>query len=91
MTTTDYGYHRKVIPKRPYGTLGKIEEELEELRDAEEQGNKILVLCELADLVGAIEGYLETSVPGLTLQDLITMSDATKRAFKSGHRVSTDD
>ena len=44
-------------------------------------------LIELSDTLGAIESYLETRFKGtLTLDDLLTMKDATKRAFRSGRR-----
>lgn len=80
------GYHKREIVKREFGTLGKITEELEELTDAKEQGVKIMELVELSDLVGAIEGYLENNHPGISLQDLIAMSEVTQRAFKNGRR-----
>lgn len=80
------GYHKREIAKREFGTLGKITEELEELADAKEQGVKIMELVELSDLIGAIEGYLENNHPGISLQDLIAMSEVTKRAFKNGRR-----
>lgn len=74
------------IPKGEFGEISKIEEELCELVDADSQGNKIMVLCELSDLLGAVEGYLEKHHPSMSLSDLLIMKDATKRAFKSGHR-----
>lgn len=82
-----YGYHRNPPTHRfQYGELGKILEEYQELLDASNQSNKILMLCELADIVGAIQGYLNAEFPGFTLQDLITMADATERAFLRGER-----
>lgn len=80
------GYHLKKIEKRDYGSFGKIMEELEELNDAHEQGSKIMQLVELADLYGAIEGYLQERFPGMEMHDLKKFSDITKRAFKNGHR-----
>lgn len=83
----DYGYHKDPPTHRAiYGELEKILEEYQELLDASNQGNKILMLCELADIVGAIRGYLAVYFPNFTLQDLITMADATKRAFLRGER-----
>lgn len=61
-------------------------EELLELQDAEEQGNKILALVELADLYGAIKLYLEYNHPTIFMEDLKRMSLATERAFKDGSR-----
>jgi hypothetical protein len=80
------GYHLREIEKHPYGTLGKITEEVEELVDAEQQGIRIMVLCELSDIVGAIEGYLESQFPGVTLEDLVDMAHVTARAFQEGRR-----
>lgn len=78
------GYHLTDIPKGKLGELSKLEEELAEIRDAEEQGSKIMVQVELADLYGAMEEYAATY--GLTMDDLKNFSDITKRAFKSGAR-----
>ena len=80
------GYHKREIKKGKLGTVSKIREELEELEDALDQGNRIMALCELSDLYGAIEAL--TSNMGMTMEDLSIMSDATKRAFRTGRRVS---
>ena len=80
------GYHLRQIQKGVLGESSKILEEVYELIDAEEQKCKIMSLLELADLVGAIEGYLETQMTGMTLEDLRIMSNITKRVFISGHR-----
>lgn len=80
------GYHlRKIKIKGDYGSPSKIEEELDELREALEQDNKILAFCELSDLYGALEGVAITL--GVTMDDVAKMSEATKRAFLSGHRI----
>lgn len=81
------GYHIAEIKKRLYGSAGKIQEELDELNDAHEQGSKIMVLVELSDLYGAIEGYLEEYFPGMQMHDLKKFSDITKRAFREGVRT----
>ena len=79
-------YHFHPTPPGQYEEISKIEEELLELKDAQAQGIKIMELNELSDLIGAIEGYLEKHHPGATLNDLIAMKKATRRAFESGHR-----
>jgi hypothetical protein len=79
------GYHLNKIEKGSYGTISKIQEEFDELRDADHQGVKILILCELSDLYGAIEGYVEQQL-GMTMSDLKSMSDLTKSSFKDGSR-----
>lgn len=80
------GYHKSHISKGELGELSKIDEELHEAYDASSQGVKLMVLIELSDLYGAIESYLEKHHPDTTMNDLKRMSDATKRAFKSGER-----
>ena len=80
------GYHINRIEKGVVGELSKIYEEVEEIKDAENQQCKLMVLIELSDLVGAIESYLEKHHQSLTLEDLISMKDITKRVFKEGYR-----
>lgn len=80
------GYHLREIPKGELGELSKVYEEIEEVKDADEQDNQIMVLLELSDVIGAIESYLGTHHPNLGLDDLVTMSNATQRAFRSGAR-----
>lgn len=81
------GYHIKDIVPGKYGELSKVKEELEEAFDAEEQGNRLMVLIELADIIGAISGYLDKKYnSNFTLQDLMKMVESNKRAFESGHR-----
>lgn len=81
------GYHLREIPKGVLGQLSKIYEEIEEVKDANEQDNPIMVLLELSDVIGAIESYLGTYHPNLGIDDLIKMSEATQRAFRSGART----
>lgn len=80
------GYHDAPITKGVYGELSKLQEELDELKDAEQQGVKILALVELSDLVGAIEQYLKIHHPGFTIRDLRDMAALTHKAFKEGVR-----
>ncbi len=82
-------YHLTEIAKGVLGELSKIQEELDEIKDAEQQNNKIMIGCELSDLYGAVEAYANKF--GLTMDDLSIMSEATKRAFKSGRRVSIEE
>jgi hypothetical protein len=81
------GYHLVQIPKGEYGSVAKIEEELLELKDALAQGNKIMALIELSDMLGAIEGYIKKEYDDkITFDDLKKMADTTCRAFRSGCR-----
>lgn len=77
-------YHLKKIKKGKIGKFSKVREEFEELKDAKLQNDKLLILCELSDLVGAIEAYAESF--GVSLEDLIKFSNKTKSAFKEGKR-----
>ncbi len=78
------GYHKNKIDKGIIGEFSKITEEYQELQDAVEQDNKVLIICELTDLIGAIEEYSKNF--NLTIDDLKSFSDLTKSAFKEGKR-----
>ena len=78
------GYHVRKIEKGTLGEFSKIKEEFDELQDAVEQGDKVLTVCELTDLVGAIEEYAKKF--NLSLVDLVKFSNKTKEAFKEGKR-----
>lgn len=80
------GYHKSEITQGSYGDISKIFEELEELADAEAQDIKVMALCELSDIIGAIDGYLLKRYPSITLIDLIKMAAATTSAFADGTR-----
>ncbi|MCA9477753.1 MAG: hypothetical protein KC535_01245 [Nanoarchaeota archaeon] len=81
------GYHLQDIAKHAIGTFEKIKEEIQEGQDALTQKNKIMNLIELSDTIGAIEQYLEKTYGStITLEDVLTMKDATKRAFASRRR-----
>lgn len=78
------GYHLRPIRKGDLSHPSKIIEEVDELEDALEQGNRILALCELADIYGALESVAQNLC--CSMDDLRKMSDATKRAFLDGSR-----
>lgn len=80
------GYHLTNIPKGTLGEISKIQEELLELQDARDQGIKVMELCELSDIYGAVKAYLVKYHPDINMSDLAAMNEATERAFKSGHR-----
>jgi predicted house-cleaning noncanonical NTP pyrophosphatase (MazG superfamily) len=62
------GFHKATIERGVYGQLSKIQEELDEARDAESQGQDLMLLIELADIVGAVEGVATRY--GFTLEQL---------------------
>lgn len=78
------GYHKSQIAKGQLGKSSKIQEELEELIDAEQQGCVILAHVELSDLYGALKHCAESY--GLKMSDLEQMNELTEKSFKSGHR-----
>lgn len=86
--TAPVGYHTREIKRGVFGEISKIREELEELEDAAEQDNKIMVGCELSDLYGALRGFAEHA--GYDMEDLKKMADLSKQVFESGHRKSRD-
>ena len=82
------GYHLVAITRGELGELSKIREELDELEDAMVQGSRIMAQVELADLMGAVQAFVDRHLPGTTIQDLLTFSAITKRAFENGRRTS---
>lgn len=83
------GYHKNEIERGKFGKFSKIKEEFLEAEDAHQQDNKVMLLVELSDLIGAIEQYCTINY-NISLNDLITMKDATKNAFSDGTRKSRD-
>lgn len=81
------GYHAKKIQKGELGHASKIREEYEEFVDAYDQGNPVMELVELSDLLGAIEAYTLNHYD-IELRGLIVMTRATQSAFKDGSRSS---
>lgn len=78
------GYHSVEIEKGKLGEFSKIREEFEEFQDAYNQNDDVLQICELTDLLGAIEAYSKKW--NLSLEQLILFSNKTKSAFKDGKR-----
>ena len=79
-----FGYHTKQIKKGELGGFSKIREEFEELEDAVNQKDKIMILCECSDLIGAIKHFV--SQYNISLNDLISFNDKTEIAFKTNNR-----
>lgn len=78
-------YHLKEIPKGKIGEFSKIKEEFLELEDAVIQKDKILQICELTDLIGAIKLFSLNNFC-LSLDDLINFNKKTEDAFLQGKR-----
>ena len=81
------GYHLREIKRGEFGEVSKITEEYEEFIESLEQKNPIMALVELSDLIGAIEGYA-LRYHNISLEEILALKDATKRAFESGHRCA---
>ena len=80
------GYHKTIqMKKGELGEFSKIAEEYDELLDGKAQDNPVLILCELCDLIGAIEAFSENYY-NISLAELIKMKECTKEAFISGER-----
>jgi len=84
VATNRYGYHTVKIKKGVVGQTSKIQEELDELVDAEKQGIKILIAVELSDLYGALRAVAVRH--GYKMSDLHDMAKITRRAFEQGFR-----
>lgn len=80
------GYHLRKITKGVLGDASKIIEELDEFKEATEQGVTLMALLELADMQGAVEAYLAKHHPSINMNDLREMSNVTRRAFENGRR-----
>lgn len=79
------GYHTASIRKGTLGEYSKIQEEFQELEDAHEQGCKVLEICELCDILGAIDLYARNKF-NLDISDLLEMSKKTAESFNEGKR-----
>jgi phosphoribosyl-ATP pyrophosphohydrolase len=66
-------FHKTAIKKGEYGELSKIREELDEAYDAQDQGDKVMLLIELSDIIGAIEG-VSKKYYGMNVEDLLKFS-----------------
>ena len=62
-------FHKAIIQKGIYGQLSKIKEELDEAYDAESQNQDLMLLIELSDIIGAVEGV--SNKYGFTLEQLM--------------------
>lgn len=75
-----FNWHNREIKKGIYGEFSKVEEEVDEAKEALEQNNHLMYLIELSDIIGAIEKIAENY--GLTLKDLINFSNKVKESKK---------
>lgn len=66
-------WHVNPIKKGVLGELSKIQEELDEALDAEQQGQDIMEICELTDIIGACAARAQKKY-GLSLDQLVKFS-----------------
>lgn len=66
-------YHNRTIPRGVVGEVSKIQEEVLELLDAEEQGLKIMQALEVSDILGACKCYVEENLKGISFDDCLAM------------------
>jgi phosphoribosyl-ATP pyrophosphohydrolase len=66
------GFHRNIITRGIYGEISKVREELEEAEDAIQQGQTLMLLVELADIIGACAGV--AAKHGLSINDLVAFA-----------------
>lgn len=78
----DSPFHVGKIRVGTYGELSKIQEELDEAVDAQEQGIDLMVLIELSDIIGAVAGVAEQQY-GFTLDQLIAFSEKVREIRSS--------
>jgi len=73
-------FHKAIIQKGIYGELSKIKEELDEAYDAESQNQDLMLLIELSDIIGAVEGVSKKY--GFTLEQLIAFAKLRSKVAK---------
>lgn len=84
-------WHTIDIPKGTLGQLSKIKEELDEAYDAEDQGQILMLMFELSDIIGACGLVAERY--GFSLDHLVKFSkkrSEVARAEVSEKRAGSD-
>lgn len=74
-------FHKREIVKGTYGEVSKIREELEEAEDAIDQKQDLMLLIELADIVGACAGVSEKY--GINLDQLVAFAKLRSEVAKA--------
>ncbi len=83
------GYHLRPIPRGVFGNISKVLEEMAECEDAHDQGSSVMLILELSDLVGAIQGFL--AAHNLTTKDIRTGPAMCTLISWTQLRISFDD
>lgn len=74
-------WHIREIEKGKLGELSKVREELEEAVDSEEQGQDLMLLFELSDIIGACG--LVANKYGFSLDQLVKFSKLRSEVAKT--------
>jgi phosphoribosyl-ATP pyrophosphohydrolase len=82
------GYHIAPIPHGVYGQMSKVVEEIHEAMDAYNQGNHLMVLLELSDVILAMHGV--TQGQGVSVKQCMTADIAYCDCERQDH-ASWDD
>jgi len=86
MTTVKWKFHEKEIKKGILGELSKIQEELDEALEAEGRNQDLLLILELADIIGAVG--LVSEKYGISLDQLVTFAKLRRQV---GEQVARDE
>lgn len=73
-------WHVREIVKGTYGEISKIQEEVDEAVDAEEQGQTLMLFYELSDIIGAVGGVAKKY--GMSLEDIYKFSQLRTRIIE---------
>lgn len=80
---SEFGYHTQFIVKGEYGKFSKVKEEFDELKDAwENRESKVLTICELSDLYGAMEAFANECL-NISMDEIVKFSDLTKEVYQN--------
>jgi hypothetical protein len=75
------GFHVSKIKKGVYGELSKIQEELDEAVDASLRGHDLMLIIELSDIIGAVEGV--SLKYGFTVEQLLKFARLRTEVIKN--------
>lgn len=83
---TKHACHVSPIPVGTVGEFSKIVEEFHEAQDAHLQGDKVMLLIELGDMLGAVERFVAKNFKGVTFDDLVIRMKAHHAAIDAKQR-----
>lgn len=81
----EFDFHKHPIEKGELGQLSKIKEELQEAEDAEDQGQELMLLIELSDIVGAAAAVAKRL--GSSLDQIVAYARLRSETAERAHRT----